>query len=61
MKCLLTIWKFAIGQRAFLLETPMGNVLWDLITLLDDATVEFVCFDAPPSAHLPFPMRSCEP
>jgi hypothetical protein len=28
---------FAIGQRAFLIRTPAGNVLWDCITLLDDA------------------------
>lgn len=34
--------KFAIGQRAFLIETPEGNVLWDLITYLDDKTIEFV-------------------
>ncbi|KAA6415652.1 MAG: hypothetical protein FRX48_00368 [Lasallia pustulata] len=32
--------KFAIGQRAFLIQTGKGNVLWDLITYLDDATVE---------------------
>ncbi len=29
---------FAIGQRAFLLQTPNGNLLWDCVTLLDDAT-----------------------
>jgi glyoxylase-like metal-dependent hydrolase (beta-lactamase superfamily II) len=29
---------FAIGQRALLIRTPAGNVLWDCITLLDDAT-----------------------
>lgn len=28
-----------IGQRAFLLRTPAGNVLWDCIAHLDDATV----------------------
>ena len=33
---------FAIGQRALLLRTPGGNVLWDCISLLDDATVEIV-------------------
>lgn len=27
---------FAIGQRALLLRTPSGNVLWDMITYLDD-------------------------
>jgi glyoxylase-like metal-dependent hydrolase (beta-lactamase superfamily II) len=33
-----TVPGFAIGQRAFLIETPAGNVLWDCITLLDAAT-----------------------
>ena len=33
---------FAINQRAFLLETPGGNVLWDCIALLDDATEAWV-------------------
>ncbi|HXW44946.1 MAG TPA: MBL fold metallo-hydrolase, partial [Streptosporangiaceae bacterium] len=28
---------FAIGQRALLLCTPQGNVLWDCTSLLDDA------------------------
>jgi glyoxylase-like metal-dependent hydrolase (beta-lactamase superfamily II) len=30
---------FAIGQRALLVETPDGNVLWDCISFVDDATV----------------------
>lgn len=30
---------FAIGQRALLVRTPGGNVLWDCIPLLDDETV----------------------
>jgi hypothetical protein len=30
---------FAIGQRALLVETPEGNVLWDCLSLVDDATV----------------------
>jgi len=30
---------FAIGQRALLVETPEGNVLWDCISYLDDDTV----------------------
>lgn len=34
--------EFAIGQRALLVRTPAGNVLWDCITLLDDATVEII-------------------
>jgi glyoxylase-like metal-dependent hydrolase (beta-lactamase superfamily II) len=29
---------FGIGQRALLLRTPRGNILWDCIALLDDAT-----------------------
>ncbi len=33
---------FAIGQRALLVQTPNGNVLWDCISLIDDATVEAV-------------------
>ncbi|WP_110602645.1 MBL fold metallo-hydrolase [Salinicola lusitanus] len=33
---------FAIGQRAFLLRTPAGNVLWDCLTLLDEATIEII-------------------
>ena len=34
--------KVAIGQRALLVRTPAGNLLWDCITLIDDATVEAV-------------------
>jgi hypothetical protein len=30
---------FAIGQRAFLLQTAQGNVLWDCVPLLDEATI----------------------
>ena len=30
---------FAIGQRALLVRTPQGNVLWDCVSLLDDAAV----------------------
>jgi hypothetical protein len=37
-----TVPSFAIGQRALLLRTPQGNVLWDCITLIDDATVEII-------------------
>jgi len=33
---------FAIGQRALLLCTPHGNVLWDCVALLDDATVALI-------------------
>ena len=32
--------KFPIGQRALLIHTPHGNVLWDCVTFVDDATVD---------------------
>jgi glyoxylase-like metal-dependent hydrolase (beta-lactamase superfamily II) len=31
---------FAIGQRALFLRTPRANVLWDCLSLLDEAVVE---------------------
>jgi hypothetical protein len=30
---------FAIGERALLLQHPEGNVLWDCMSLVDEATV----------------------
>jgi hypothetical protein len=33
---------FAIGQRAFLVETGEGNLLWDGVTLIDDESVEWM-------------------
>lgn len=33
---------FAIGQRALLLQTTGGNVLWDCIALIDPATVAVI-------------------
>src|SRR5579871_4349670 len=33
---------FAIGQRALLVQTKQGNVLWDCITFLDEKTVQAV-------------------
>ena len=30
---------FAIAQRAFLILHPHGNILWDCVSLIDDATV----------------------
>jgi hypothetical protein len=33
---------FAIGQRALLLRTSAGNILWDCISFIDEATVEIV-------------------
>jgi glyoxylase-like metal-dependent hydrolase (beta-lactamase superfamily II) len=31
--------QFAIGQQAHLIQTDHGNVLWDCVSLVDDATV----------------------
>jgi len=33
---------FAIAQRALLIQSDEGNILWDCISLLDDATIEKV-------------------
>lgn len=33
---------FAIAQRALLLRTARGNILWDCISFIDDATIEIV-------------------
>src|SRR5688572_13931759 len=33
---------FAIAQRAFLAHTPGGNVLWECIALVDDATIDVI-------------------
>jgi glyoxylase-like metal-dependent hydrolase (beta-lactamase superfamily II) len=33
---------FAIGQQALLIRTPEGNVLWDCLSLIDDATIAAV-------------------
>lgn len=47
---------FSIGQRALLLQTPSGNVLYDCVSLLDDAAiaaaaalggVQAICFSHP--------------
>ncbi len=34
-----TVPSFAIGQRALLVQTPAGNVLWDCISLVDETTI----------------------
>jgi glyoxylase-like metal-dependent hydrolase (beta-lactamase superfamily II) len=34
--------KVGIGQRALLVRSPAGNVLWDCIALIDEATVDIV-------------------
>lgn len=33
---------FAIGERALLVQTPGGNILWDCVSLIDQATVDQV-------------------
>jgi glyoxylase-like metal-dependent hydrolase (beta-lactamase superfamily II) len=33
---------FAIGQRALLVQTPEGNLLWDCVSLIDDPTIAAV-------------------
>lgn len=35
---IVTVPSVAIGQRALLIRSAAGNILWDCITLLDDAT-----------------------
>ena len=37
-----TLPSFSIGQRALLVQTPGGNILWDCIPLIDKATVAAV-------------------
>ena len=37
-----TLPSFAIGQQAILIVTPAGNVLWDCISLIDEATVTLI-------------------
>src|ERR1700730_9262352 len=39
---ILTEPRFAIGQRAFVVRTPHGNVLWDCVAYLDQRTIEAV-------------------
>lgn len=39
---LQTVPHFAIGQRAFIIQTPAGNILWDCIACLDDASKALV-------------------
>jgi glyoxylase-like metal-dependent hydrolase (beta-lactamase superfamily II) len=34
--------QFAIGQRALLVQASKGNVLWDCVSLIDDATIEAI-------------------
>jgi glyoxylase-like metal-dependent hydrolase (beta-lactamase superfamily II) len=39
---LWTMPRFGIGQRAFLILTPSGNVLWDCVSFLDRATIDII-------------------
>jgi len=39
---MVTTPQFAIGQRALLIRTPQGNLLWECLSLLDQATVDIV-------------------
>ncbi|KAH7391352.1 beta-lactamase-like protein [Cadophora sp. MPI-SDFR-AT-0126] len=34
--------QFAIGQRAILVKTPQGNILWDCIAFLDPSTIDWI-------------------
>ena len=34
--------RFGIGQRALLVQSPGGNILWDCVSLLDDPTIAAV-------------------
>ena len=37
-------WQLGIGERAILIKTPNGNVLWDLFSYLDKPLIDFVSF-----------------
>lgn len=39
---LVTVPKLGIGQRALLVQTPAGNLLWDCLSYLDEATIAAV-------------------
>ncbi len=34
--------QMAIGQRAILVGTPAGNILWDCISYIDQETIDFI-------------------
>lgn len=40
--CILIRHQVGIGQRALLIQTPKGNILWDLVCFLDEEAVEKV-------------------
>lgn len=37
----------AIGQRALLIDTPRGTIIWDCTTYFDDKTLDLVCSRGP--------------
>jgi len=37
-----TVPKFAIGQRALLIQTEAGNILWDCLSFLDNETISTI-------------------
>jgi hypothetical protein len=37
-----TVPRFGIGQRAFLIITAAGNILWDSVSFLDNATIDII-------------------
>jgi glyoxylase-like metal-dependent hydrolase (beta-lactamase superfamily II) len=37
-----TVPRFGIGQRAFLIISAAGNVLWDCVSFLDSATIDII-------------------
>ncbi|CAM3871770.1 hypothetical protein [Alicyclobacillus pomorum] len=39
---IVTFPEFGIGQRALLVRTPDGNILWDCITYIDDVTTDLI-------------------
>jgi hypothetical protein len=45
--------QLGIGQRALLLQTPHGNILWDCLAYLDEPLIDFV--GALPLSLPPFP------
>ena len=45
---------FAIGQRALMLRTPSGNILWDCVSFLDDTTVTIVTTPGHTPGHMSF-------
>jgi glyoxylase-like metal-dependent hydrolase (beta-lactamase superfamily II) len=39
---IITVPEFGTGQRAFLVQTKSGNLLWDCGTFLDKATIDAI-------------------